>query len=395
MTTNPVTQVLVTSGNAVPLAKGSPVSSLAIGQIGVFNYWTGLSVDTTSPATDLENIFFAVGTDPYATGSMQDINKSAGDMIQSGLVKGYTNRNYSAGAPMIIDITNFTAKCDQEFSMGIEFRNEAFYHLYGYNQAKESFVVSSGCCDGDCPDCGTNANGNPVALQFVTDINAKPIWKNFVTAGLIDYTTTPGTNIPVAVADYATWVAANPGLTLGIRLTSNPVSLESYADINLKYNKFRQTFLVVSLKEAFICNSVQTTTQQLQNEEGLGYDLQQLEYQAGGWNGKPGPYRVSALTGTARPGFVYYAQVAAKYSQLELSYDMRSQSNERKYDANLSTIIAIPCADTTTRNGLIAITDHIFSQFAANAGNAALGDCTGADTTDEYAVANNGVKVVA
>jgi uncharacterized protein (DUF2345 family) len=55
-TTNPVFQVLTTSGNQAPLAAGNRVDSLANGQLGIFNYHTGLSVDGTVPG-DCKLIF--------------------------------------------------------------------------------------------------------------------------------------------------------------------------------------------------------------------------------------------------------------------------------------------------------------------------------------------------
>ena len=59
-TTNPVFQVLVPSGNAALLAAGSTPSSLAVGQLGIFNLHTGLSIDGTALA-DARDIFMAVG----------------------------------------------------------------------------------------------------------------------------------------------------------------------------------------------------------------------------------------------------------------------------------------------------------------------------------------------
>ena len=56
-TNNKVFQVLVTKGNAAPLAKNLTLDSLQPGQIGVFNASTNLSIDATSPA--VKNFYIA------------------------------------------------------------------------------------------------------------------------------------------------------------------------------------------------------------------------------------------------------------------------------------------------------------------------------------------------
>lgn len=485
-TTNPVFQVLVSGGNQAPLAAGNPVSALAPLQVGVFNYHTGLSVGAASALADCQDVYLAVGINRTGAGggaTLEDINKSAGQMIQSPLVRGYMNRCYTAPLPQVWDIAGFTAKCETEYGLKVELRNGEVYALHGYNQFVKEFFVRTGCCSDQCSPCA-DGNCNEISNGIVTQINTDPdklltasYFVNAITAtvateptasgnivvtvGTTAYTvaivdadtvttaaakivaqinsqadspyyasnaagvitiypktsvsgetttlvyTTPvagmtitpivaATRTAVSVANYATFVAANPGVCLGITMSTNPTAEYSFAgDIPIKYWQVRGTVAIVSLVEGFVCNGTATVTQQLVYEEGSGYDLKEKEYIAGGWNGKPGPYRVSALLGIQRNGFEYFANQASNYHQITLTYDMQSQSNFEKYQANLQTIVGIPCADTTTLTGLIAILDHIFPQFPANAGNAALCDCTGDETTDEYAVANNGIKMVA
>lgn len=486
MTTNPVQQVLVTSGNQAVLAAGNPISSLGVGQVGVFNAHTNQSLGAASAIADCQEIFLAVGVNRTGAGggaTLEDINPSAGQLIQSPLVKAYTNRCYTAPTPMIVDIANFIVKCETDYIVKFELRNGQVYSQYGYNQFVKTFAARSSCCGDQCSPCA-DGDCNDVANQLVTQINTDPdklMTASFfssliqatvtagasasgnltVTIGTTQYTvavvngdsatvvagkiaaavnaqaSTPyygsnaaavmsfynrssqntptgtfaltaagGTGVtvgtivanaktPVTVAGYAAFVAANPGVCLGVRVQSNPLATLPYnGDIPLRYYFVRGTEMIVSLVEGFNCNGTQTTVQPLTNGEGSGYDLQWQEYWSGGWNGKPGPYRVSALNGVQTTGFEYFAVKTANYHQVALSYDVRSQSNFLKYDGNTRTIIGIPCADTTTLTGLIAVLDHIFTQFGTNAGNAALCDCVGDETTDEYAIANNGIKAV-
>ena len=395
-TTNPVFQVLVTSGDQAPLAAGSAVSALAPGQIGVFNYHTGLSLGAASAVGDTRDIFLAVGVNRSGTSTLEDINKSGGQYIQSERVTRYMHRNYTAPAPMIVDITNYKIYAEQEYGIKVEFRNQHIYAMNGYNQFTKTWLESGGCAEsGDCVDCGTTGDCNAWTIKMVNQINLDK--DELVKADFLDYTTDPDAPVVVTAANVAAWIADtdNAGLCLGIRLTSIPEKIYTYCSVNLKYFNPRGTVLIPSLIEGFACNGVITIQQEVGYEEGAGYDIRDLEYTAGGWNGKPGPYRVSELLGVAREGFEYFATSSAKYSQFTLTYDLMSQSNFLKYYANNQTIIAVPCADETTRDGLVAILDHIFTQFPANAANAALGDCTGASHTNQYAVANNGIKFLA
>lgn len=395
-TTNPVFQVLVTSGNQAPLAAGSRVDALAIGQIGVFNYHTGLSLGAASIVGDTRDIFLAVGIDPLATGSLADINKSAGQVIQVRNAKSLTMKGYTIALPKIVDLTDLKANCESDYALKIEFRNQAIYSMQGYNGFTKTFAYRTGCCADSCSTCA-EGDCNELALGLVQNINNDP--DGLVTAQLIDYTTV-GTGADAIVvaegAEYTAWVAniANAGLCLGIRLTSVATAINNYNGINLGYFNPRGTDIIVSLVDGFSCNGTLTTYQELRYQQGLGYDIQQLEYVAGGWNGKPGPYRVSTSTNMQRDGITYFASRSGTYTQLSLTYDQMSVGGWLEYLNNLETIVAIPCADTTTLTGLVAILDVIFTQFAPSAGDAAILDCDN-PATSTLTPATDGIESLA
>lgn len=397
LSVNPVYQVLVTSGNQAVLAAGNPISALAVGQVGVFNYHTGLSIGTGSTAAESQDFFIAVGTNVNGGSTLLDVNTSAGQLIQKVTTKAYNHRNYSAEEPMIYDITNYKIASDAEYAIKIEFRDQTIYQQYGYNQFTKTWVEKGGCpvtTDDTCATCGGDADCNAFTTSLIDQINVDP--DQLVLAQYLDYTTDPADPVIVEAEDVAAWIAANPGLCLGIRLTTIPDAIHNYCSINLLYYNPRGTVIIVSLTQGFQCNGTGTLVQEVKYSEGQGYDIRNLEFEAGGWNGKPGPYRVSELIGTARNGFQYFAQIGTNYSQTALSYETKSVSNAEPYWASLSTIVAIPCADTTTRTGFIALLDAIYTGvFPPNAGNAALGTCVGAESTDEYAAANNGIKILA
>lgn len=490
-TTNPVSQVLIPTGNQAPKAKGSRIDALAVGQIGVFNYHTGLTVDATSPVGDMKDVFLAVGLNKTGAGggaTLEDINKSAGQMIQVRHAKSWTIAGYLAAVAKIVDIDSFsTPRCETDYSIKIEFRNSKVYALNGYNQFAKTYNFRTGCCADQCTDCGTsdctalmvglaaaiNADtdvlvtatfygmkilatitagagatasatftvgttayivplttgwtATQVAAAVIAAINTQAgspykasniagaitIYSNKVTTGSTDTFTLTNANstgvtvgsivaaTKTTIVDTTAFSAAYPGACLGLRLTSNPLAVGSFsAGVNPEYNKERVTNIIVSLisqdNAGFTCSGgVVTIVQEMAEEQGEGYDIQQLEYMAGGWNGKPGPYRVSPTTNLARKGFEYYAVKGTKYNVMSLTYDLESVGGWLEYKNNLETIVAIPCADGTTLTGLVAILDVILTQFAPMTGDVAAMDCTNTEVHTINDPALDGVESLA
>lgn len=375
-TTNPVFQVLVTKGNQPMLPADKKIEQLAPGQLGVFNYHTNLSVDGTV-LPDAREVYIAMGIDRDNDGAVDDILTSAGQMIQRENVRGYNAKCYSPAKPKIVELTNFDAKCETEYGIKIEVRNQLGYLLNGYNQVAKSFVIKTSCCEQvDCTSC-PEGDCNEVAVKLTQMINAD-VDKVFK-AEMIDG---PGGAV---VTDAVAWAAdpLNAGKCLGIRITTIPLAVKKFCTVNLGYFNPRSTDVFVSAIEGFECNGKITVTQELQNEEGLGYDIAQLEYEAGGWNGKPGPYRVSALSSVPLSSFESFVDQSAKYLEFNLIYDQFSVGGWLEYLNNLNTIIAIPCADTTTRNSFATFFDRIFAGvggFGPLADDVALCNCSGAGT---------------
>lgn len=123
--------------------------------------------------------------------------------------------------------------------------------------------------------------------------------------------------------------------------TVNPAIFSSFCDINLNYFFPKQTDIVLVGLSGFEGNSTVSTTTEMVYEDGSGHDIKQLEYDAGGWNGSPGPYRVSELTGTALGNFRYFADASKKYNVIHQSYDQNSVSGWRDDNHFQRTIIAI------------------------------------------------------
>jgi hypothetical protein len=353
--------VLVTSGDQAVLAAGSNAGALAVGQIGVFDYETGLSINAAG-AANVRNYFLAVGIDPDNVGSMTDINKSTGSFIQKNNgVSGKTSRCYSAPQNKIIDIKDFTAECETDYSVKIEFRNSEAYKNYGYNQVAKTYTITTDCCD-CCEGCdSTNAFCGDLALKMFTEINNDN--EQLVTAQLWDF----DGGAVILEANLAAWLTANPTLCPGLKLTVNAQKVYSFCAVNLRYYHPRGTDAIVSLGAGFDCSkAVVETAQDLCYEEGAGRDVRQLEYKAGGWNGKPGPYRTGELIGQAfEQDFRYYSDQNGKYTMLSLTHEKKNKSAWLVYENDMATMIAVPCGEDTTTDALMPILDALTPNFDA------------------------------
>ena len=123
---NDVFQVLVTKGNKAVLGKGKKVEELLDGQIGVFDADTNLSIDGTSP---IKKFFVAVGVDKDGDGVIDSLNQSAGELIQTKNIGAYSYRPHTPGKPMVVEVSNFKAKCDTEYAIKLDFRNQRIYRF--------------------------------------------------------------------------------------------------------------------------------------------------------------------------------------------------------------------------------------------------------------------------
>jgi hypothetical protein len=166
------------------------------------------------------------------------------------------------------------------------------------------------------------------------------------------------------VSDIPGFISANPSGRLVLTLTSVPTKVYPTNGVNLRFYKFHQTVLVVSLISGFTAAAI--TAQEPREEEGSGTNIRQKEYQAAAWNGA-GPYRVSETTGTAIDKVEFFADGAGVYDQFTLQYDVLGEAGWGRYEHPCSTIIAVPGADTVTRNSVAAFIDAVIGAYGFEA----------------------------
>lgn len=372
---NDVFQVLVTSGNQAVLAAGNGVADLAPGQIGVFDFNTNVSIDATSTP---RNFFLAVGLDTDGDAATDDISKSAGSHIQARNLVAYSYRPHTAGQPMKVVLSDYTADCETEYGIKLELRNQEIYRSQGYNQFTKTYSIVTSCCNGCEPTC-PSGDANEITKQLKENINNDE--QGLVTAIAIarqDLTIlTHGTSADIATgaevsdADLEALMVFNAAqadpadyVYTDLEITTVTQAINSFCSVNTKYFYPRQTVAIATKIAGFDCNGTLTVTQQAAFEEGAGYDVKQLEYEAKGWS--ESPYRVSTLLGLAKDT-TFNADASEQYDVFALTYDQFSIGAWLEYLNNEATMIAIPATDTITRNALVAVLDAQLTPFGFDA----------------------------
>ena len=399
---NDVFHLLVTKGNQAVLAKDKKVTELLPGQIGIFNYDTNLSFDATVTAAP-KNFYLAVGIDA-GNGTTGDIMKSAGSHVQGKNIAFYSFRPYTPGRPMKVLLKDYVADCETEYGIKLELRNQEIYRTQGYNQFTKTYTMKTSCCDECEPTC-PSGDANEITKQLYININND-------TSGLVKANIKPraGAVLPSGVtvdangnltlAQVDTIMAANAVQTnpanfvyTDLEIETVPQTIQDFSAVSLNYMYPRQTVAILTKVGDFKCSGTVATTQTAVFEEGAGIDVKQLEYQAKGWT--ESPYRVSTVNGVA-DNRIYITDASSKYDVFALTYDQFSLGGWLEYFHNQASIIAIPTADTVTRNGLAAILDKVavaqsFEPLADDAA-AAVVDPTVIEKTTDKTVPTDGIS---
>ena len=399
---NDVFHLLVTKGNQAVLAKDKKVTELLPGQIGIFNYDTNLSFDATVAAAP-RNFYLAVGVDA-GNGTTGDIMKSAGSHVQGKNIAFYSFRPHTPGRPMKVLLKDFVANCETEYGVKLELRNQEIYRTQGYNQFTKTYTMKTSCCDGCKPTC-PSGDANEITKQLYINIsndtsglvkaNIKPRAGAILPAGV---TVDAQGNLTLAQVD--TIMVKNAAQTnpanyvyTDLEIETVPQTIQDFCSVSLNYMYPRQTVAILTKVGDFKCSGTVVTTQTAVFEEGAGIDVKQLEYQAKGWT--ESPYRVSTVNGVA-DNRIYITDASAKYDVFALTYDQFSLGGWLEYFHNQASIIAIPTADTVTRNGLAAILDKVavaqsFEPLVDDAA-AAIADPTVIEKTTDKSVTTDGIS---
>jgi len=313
---NDVFQVLIPTVAPSVIAPPAALASLAEGAIGFYSYPDNTPIDPTG--TIPAKFYAAVGVTNLE--GVADINKSAGTHIQAKNVSSYDNQIYVAPVNMVVTTAVEALACGNSYGVKVEIRNQEAYRLNGYNQVVKNYVVPSVGCDECGVDCVTDCVAVVDALIALINADTDAV----VTASKSG--TTCGTDV-------------------NLILTVNARTFADFCSVNLNYFHPKQTEIIVTpIDENF---GTATVTTAMKYGQGQGIDVKQMEYDAGGWNAKPGIYRVSTVNGIAREGFQYFADPTGNYAVNNVAYTQDSISGWRGDVSFQRTVFA-------AKNGAVA-----------------------------------------
>jgi len=397
---NDVFSVLVTKGNKAVLDANHTISDLQPGQIGAFDFNSNMSI------VDLKSkkFYLAVGMDTDGDGITDDVMKSTGSHIQAKNLVYATYRPHTPGKPMKVKLKDYVAECETVYGVKLEFRNQEIYRTQGYNQFTKTYAIKTACCNGCTPTC-PDGDGNEITKLLKDNINMDPsgLVKAIAVARQALTAATHGVSSDKAVGDELSDADINAIMAYN-KTQSNvdnyvysdlvvetvPMKLASFGNLNVKYFHPRQTIVVMSKIAGFDCTGKVEVIQNATFEEGSGYDVKQLEYQAKGWT--ESPYRVSSINSLAVDK-TYNTNMNEKYDTFVLSHDQFSVGAWLEYLNNQSTLMFVPAVDKTTRDSLATVLktlDIDTFDFTA-AANAANTDKTIVEKTEDKTDATDGI----
>lgn len=339
-TNNKVFQVLVVPGTVAAMAPASTtLDGLSVGQLGVFDSKTNLAINPDGSAIP-ENFFFAVKR------SANEIDISAGQEIQGKGINGITRKNYQAYVPFEAEVAGdflTNLKPNSVYTLRLEIKSNEILQRQGTVQYSFAIVVET----------DETADVVKFLKDFQSQVDASLSTNEMFDLVIQDF----DAGVPVDVDSYA-----GDGTDVGFLITGKPTFVNQFYDINTRFQNIRQTTVEVAFVDGYIdAGATYTVTNEGTAEEGSGYNLRQLEYFAGGWNGRPGVYRQSSVVGLALPGFVYRSKEDGKYNLFDIAYANHSNAGWGDYWNDIATTIAV---DTEGAQGA-AVTTALAAFLAA------------------------------
>lgn len=343
---NDVFKVLIpTTVDSVLANNAKTINDLAIGQLGIFEAHTSKSITAANVGKDDFRIIVAKDLD--GDNVVDKLEKQAGQYIQVKNLKSISLQGYRNPKPQIeilnpqITSTGTTDGIyDEEYGIRIAFLNPKITRLGGKHEFAKYFSYTGGLIT-KCNNAFTvHAKRIAVMQELVSLINADP--DGLVRAELVTVDGFFGAEVYTAltITDICAYLALETNSDkLRIRLTTVPLAIKAFLGINTGYYKDRETTIQVFYKESFLPTSTTTTLQEVQFEQGSGYDVYEREYQSEGW--ETSSYRTNTVTGLPRDRKLY-TDTATKYNLISLEYTFDSDAGWNTYNHNLATEIAVP-----------------------------------------------------
>ena len=349
-------------------------TGLSNGEWGVFDYDTGLNawplVGSAFVAADIPSNFYIAYMGDGTLGTAGKLYTSTGTHIQKKNIEGFTINNDNVATNQVVTISGLECQSgstatNYDYGIKFDFRgNTEIYQRFGANQASKFAVANTKCVGtGTASD---DADAEVVAQWAESLANDTDQFISMSISGT-GITNTPVVFTASGIAGTAgAWADAGGAITEAVALaeirayatTSTDLAMAitvgqfsstyTFLNVNAKYFKQRGIHAVTSLIADDCTFGTITATTPMVYEEGLGYDVQELEYLAEGFTGMPGPYRQSRLNGLPFQNTEFIAVKATKYTICSLEYSQFSRGGWQDYLNPQSTYIILQATPTNT-----------------------------------------------
>lgn len=346
-----VHRLLATKGDSAPLGAGNGIGDLAVGQIGVFDADTNLSIAAGGAGAGT-NFYLAVAHDNTHVKSAGTINRSR--------VRNAHFECYQAGVSPVFDFTNLCAECNTDYVIKFDITTSNAYVGYGMQPVYKTFVARpSECCE-----TGTEADCIAI-IKFLRD------QMNNDTDGIFTaIATNPSNNAELNDAALDSWDVSADGCP-NLRVTLSAPALADFCNIPNTYS-FPTGVSVQPSMQGFNCCSpagVISEVTAVTYPQGAGPDIKFEEYDAAGNDGRAFSHYRQTESGVSAD-ISFNASSSETYVQLVIEYDEPQTNAFDTYDDPKSVKVAMPSGDSSTIVALATIIDAALgTSLATDAGN--------------------------
>ncbi len=365
-----VFNILVTKGNKNLLADTNKLENLTDGQLALFKEGddTGATVAQLTSAN--QKIALVLGTDLDGDGVVDEFRQHSGpDYFKIASLQSAKKQDYKAPKALKFEISNLKGSCSNDLILKLNFTSIATYQRRGYKQLVKGYNITTGC--EDCNNCEEGCC-NKIAKLIAHNINSDEdglATAKVITKVAID-ATTYGTSQDYAIGDEVLDADLDvlneynkehqdAKVCTVVEVTGNPEKLQAFCLVNPMFKKFQGVQIKPILTSGFNCDAKVVVTQELEYEQGNSNQIQELEFEAGGWTGNPGVYRVSSMTGLPVGKYHFLTEKGEKYVVYSLTYGERPVSGWLTYDVYYTTIVAVPKDDSNTISDLDALLNKV------------------------------------
>ena len=347
----------------------------SIGTMGLFKKGaTGawVTIDNISSAAKGDDLFIGV------VGKNGVLLKSAGEYFRKDWLTTATYQPIQEAVPMLFYPTLASGGTLQGVEgIRIEFMNAETLMTTGYNQNMKFYSIAPNCVEPCTDPCDTTYTNVDLYKAIVPSILLDPdqLFYVYKVSGLENVTAATIAAIPTAQGKVDAILAALDEAqdAVSIVFAVNPAKMYDYSKVNLKYAYPRQTTVTVTVaqtcKQVIVYDNInaanltklnsalgaESDLPQMSYEQGNGYDIKQLEYEAARWTGRLEFTHFSEFTFTEN-GYDYQVDPSKKYNMLTVNRANEGNEGQMTYtDAMMDLFVSEDATVLSSINTMLGL----------------------------------------